>query len=106
MSSPAPPTAWPFCYNVLWGRVGVITRSTSPILVSLPGPRSYTLRSPRPEVWSIKLEALAETPQEPPGAPTEATEQPGRVESQASVEGHHMPSERERPWWRRLFGTE
>jgi len=40
---------------------------------------------------------------EPPQAPTEATEQPGRVESQSSVEGAQEPVE-QRSWWRRVFG--
>ena len=37
---------------------------------------------------------------EPPQAPAEATEQPGRVESQPSVEG----TQEQRSWWRRLLG--
>jgi hypothetical protein len=41
--------------------------------------------------------------QEPPEAPTETTEQPGRVGPQASVEGPQESSERV-SWWRRLFG--
>jgi hypothetical protein len=62
---------------------------------------------------------------EPPGAPSEATEQPGRVEPQPAVggaqeprepSGMHMPevhsgplphdqqTASERPWWRRVFG--
>jgi len=40
---------------------------------------------------------------EPPKAPAEATEQPGRVEPQASVEGPQEPIE-QRSWWRRVFG--
>ena len=69
--------------------------------------------------------AAAESAPEPPGAPTEATEQPGRVAPQPAVEraheareSHemHMPeagggplprdqqAASERPWWRRLFG--
>jgi hypothetical protein len=53
------------------------------------------------------IEAPAEPPaQEPPGTPTEATEQPGRVEPQPSVEGAQEPSERRRSWWREFFGFE
>jgi excisionase family DNA binding protein len=37
--------------------------------------------------------------QETPEAPTQATEQPGRVEPQPSVEGTQP-----RSWWRRVFG--
>src|SRR5215218_8475271 len=44
----------------------------------------------------------AETISEPREAPTEATEQPGRVEPQAQVEGPQTGAER--PWWRRVFG--
>jgi excisionase family DNA binding protein len=40
---------------------------------------------------------------EPPQAPAEATEQPGRVEPQAAVGGVQESSERV-PWWRRMFG--
>jgi hypothetical protein len=40
---------------------------------------------------------------EPPGASTEATEQPGQVEPQPSVEGAQEPAQR-RSWWRRMFG--
>ena len=40
---------------------------------------------------------------EPPEAPTEATEQPGRVEPQASVEGTQEGAEHV-SWWRRVFG--
>ena len=64
-------------------------------------------------------------PSEPPGGPTEATEQPGRVAPQPSVAGAQEPRESsemhmpevhggplprdqqtasERPWWRRMFG--
>jgi excisionase family DNA binding protein len=39
---------------------------------------------------------------EPPETPTEATEQPGRVGPQTSVEGAQEGVER--PWWRRVFG--
>jgi hypothetical protein len=63
--------------------------------------------------------------EEPPEAPPEATEQPGRVARQAQVEGAQEPREShgmampeagggplphdqqtpsERPWWRRMFG--
>jgi excisionase family DNA binding protein len=41
--------------------------------------------------------------QEPPEAPTEATEQAGRVGPQASVEGTQEPQAR-RSWWREFFG--
>jgi hypothetical protein len=43
MLSPAPPTAWPFCYNVLRGRVGVNTITAFPFSWSscpAPGPMS------------------------------------------------------------------
>jgi hypothetical protein len=40
---------------------------------------------------------------EPPQASAEATEQPGRVEPQTSVEGAHEGAE-QRSWWRRVFG--
>ena len=42
--------------------------------------------------------------QEPPGDPSEATEQPGRVEPQPSVEGAQEPAQRRRSWWREFFG--
>jgi hypothetical protein len=46
-----------------------------------------------------------EPPQEPPEAPQTATEQPGRVEPQASVEGAQEGSERpERSWRERVRG--
>jgi hypothetical protein len=41
--------------------------------------------------------------QEPPEAPTEATEQPGRAEPRSSA-GEGQESE-QRPWWRRIFGS-
>jgi hypothetical protein len=41
--------------------------------------------------------------QEPPEAPTEDTEQPVRVESQAAV--RQAQEGAERPWWRRMFGS-
>jgi hypothetical protein len=41
---------------------------------------------------------------EPPGVPSEATEQPGRVEPQPAVGGAHEPTEPRRTWWRRVFG--
>ena len=41
--------------------------------------------------------------QEPPEAPIEATEQPGRVEPQAAVGGAQEGSEHV-SWWRRMFG--
>jgi hypothetical protein len=40
---------------------------------------------------------------EPPEAPTEDTEQPWRVESQAAV--GQAQEGAERPWWRRMFGS-
>jgi hypothetical protein len=49
------------------------------------------------------IEAPAETLQEPPESPTAATEQPGRVERQAQVEGQQTPDTR--PWWQRWFGS-
>ena len=41
--------------------------------------------------------------QDPPEAPTEATEQPGRAEPRSSA-GEVQESE-QRPWWRRIFGS-
>jgi hypothetical protein len=41
-------------------------------------------------------------PKSIPGAPTEATEQPGRVGPQTPLEGAQETTER--PWWRRMFG--
>jgi len=49
------------------------------------------------------IEAPVETPQGPPEASTAATEQPGRIEPPASVEGPQEGTERV-PWWR-MFGT-
>jgi len=53
------------------------------------------------------IEAPSQEPpsQESPEAPTVATEQPGRVEPQPSVEGAQAPSDR-RSWWREFFGFE
>jgi excisionase family DNA binding protein len=42
--------------------------------------------------------------QEPPEAPTEGTEQPVRVQSQAAV-GRQAQEDAERPWWRRIFSS-
>jgi phage shock protein A len=50
-----------------------------------------------------ELEAPADAAQEPRGSPESATEQPGRVEPQPSVEGAQEPAT-PRSWWRRLFG--
>jgi hypothetical protein len=50
------------------------------------------------------IEAPAEASPDAPGAPTEATEQPGRVEPQASVEGAQEGAEH-RSWWQRWFGA-
>jgi hypothetical protein len=44
-----------------------------------------------------------EAPPEPSEAPTEATEQPGRVDPQAPLEGAQEGAERV-SWWRRMFG--
>ena len=49
-------------------------------------------------------ETFTEQARERPGAPTEATEQPGRVEPQPAVEGDQEGTERV-PWWRRMFGA-
>jgi hypothetical protein len=49
------------------------------------------------------IEAPTEQPPEPPESPTTATEQPGRVEPQAPLEGAQEAAER--PWWRRVFGS-
>jgi hypothetical protein len=48
-------------------------------------------------------ETHTEQARERPGAPTEATERPGRVEPQPAVEGDQEGAERV-PWWRRLLG--
>jgi hypothetical protein len=51
-----------------------------------------------------EVEAPAQdTSPEPPGEPTAATEQPGRVGPQTEVEGPQEAAERV-PWWRRIFG--
>jgi len=42
-------------------------------------------------------------PSEPPGSPTEATEQPGRVGPQTEIESHQEGAEPV-SWWRRVFG--
>jgi excisionase family DNA binding protein len=55
------------------------------------------------EVMKALSPSVHEEPSESPGAPTEATEQPGRVEPQAAVEGEQEDTER--PWWRRMFGA-
>ena len=44
------------------------------------------------------------TPPEPPGEPTSATPQPGRVGPQTEVEGPSGAEGAQRPWWRRIFG--
>jgi hypothetical protein len=44
-----------------------------------------------------------EAPSEPREAPTEATEQPGRVGPQTPLESAQAGSQRA-PWWRRIFG--
>jgi hypothetical protein len=49
------------------------------------------------------IEPPQETPPEAPGTPTEATEQPGRVEPQASVAGTQEAAQPQ-SWWRKLFG--
>jgi hypothetical protein len=49
-----------------------------------------------------EIEASSER-SEPPESPTAATEQPGRVEPQAQVEGQQTPDRR--PWWQRWFGS-
>jgi hypothetical protein len=52
------------------------------------------------------IEAPPETPPSEPseaGAPTEATEQPGRTEPQRAVEEPQEAGERV-SWWRRMFG--
>ena len=51
------------------------------------------------------IEAPPESPSDTtPEAPTEATEQPGRVEPQPQVEGAQETGER-RSWWQRWFGA-
>jgi hypothetical protein len=51
----------------------------------------------------IEAPAASSAPTDAPGPPTEATEQPGRVEPQAPVDSVQVDTERV-PWWRRLFG--
>ena len=75
-------------------------------------------------IKAISSPAQEEPIQEPPGAPPEATPQPGRVAPQPAVEsmqaqespemampeagGGPLPRDQqtptERPWWRRVFG--
>jgi hypothetical protein len=50
-----------------------------------------------------RLESRELESREPQEAPTEATEQPGRVESHPSSGGAQEGVQR-RPWWRRMFG--
>jgi hypothetical protein len=51
-----------------------------------------------------RIPAIESPPQEPRESPSEATDQPGRVEPpQPAVEGTQDPAER-RSWWRRMFG--
>jgi excisionase family DNA binding protein len=50
-----------------------------------------------------RIPELEAPKQESPEAPTEATEQPGRVEDQAVIRSPQTSSERV-PWWRRFFG--
>jgi hypothetical protein len=50
-----------------------------------------------------RIPAIEAPPSEPPESPTAATEQPGRVEPQAQVEGQQTPDTR--PWWQRWFGS-
>jgi hypothetical protein len=47
--------------------------------------------------------AHEESPSGAPGSPETATEQPGRVGAQTTLEGSQRPLERV-PWWRRMFG--
>jgi hypothetical protein len=49
------------------------------------------------------IEAPTSEATKPREAPTEATEQPGRVEPQPAVGGAQEGSQRV-PWWRRIFG--
>src|SRR5215204_5325729 len=62
----------------------------------------------RAEPEKVEPERVEPVPPEPAGTPTEATEQPGRVEEpQPSVEGAQEPGqERRRSWWREFFGFE
>jgi len=62
----------------------------------------------RVEPERVEPERVEPVPPEPAGTPTEATEQPGRVEEpQPSVEGAQEPGqERRRSWWREFFGFE
>lgn len=45
-----------------------------------------------------------EEPSSPPEAPTEATEQPGRVEPQTPLRGGAQDGTERISWWRRMFG--
>ena len=51
----------------------------------------------------LEAPAAASAPSDAPGAPTVATEQPGRVEPQAPLESPQEGAER-RSWWREFFG--
>jgi len=75
-------------------------------------------------IRALEAPAAEPYPEEPPLAPEAATEQPGRVEPQAPLEGAQPPTEAtdeqqgrgpipedtstqtpsDRPWWQRLFG--
>ena len=48
------------------------------------------------------MKALSPPQEEPPEAPREATEQPGRVAPQPAVESPQGAAQR--PWWQRIFG--
>jgi excisionase family DNA binding protein len=56
-----------------------------------------------PELETPQEAPTEKTTPEPPETPTAATEQPGRVERQAQVEGQQTPDTR--PWWQRWFGS-
>ena len=60
----------------------------------MPRALSFYYRTPSP----------MREPPEPRESAIEATEQPGRVETQPSVEGAQEPAQPPRSWWRRMFG--
>jgi hypothetical protein len=60
----------------------------------LEAPREPSRQAPQ-STW----QRLSDEPRE---APDTATEQPGRVEPQTTIEGAQEGTER--PWWRRVFG--
>jgi hypothetical protein len=133
---------------VLWGggtsqanqapNTGVPTDRTAELIAALEGQiadlreQVRSERQAHAEARRLLAAALERIPpqleapsQDPPGTPSEATEQPGRVEPQPAVESAQEPRESsemhmpeagggplprdqqrasERSWWRRIFG--